>query len=535
MITVQVKKNQIVASKPKLEPMTSGSQNVYPVQFLFSSEWAYLEKIAVFATEMSKDGPGSSVYNVLLDDNDRCFIPWEVNLSHSNHVYVGVYGTMNGNVVLPTAWADLGNVILGVTTGLDAEPPTPDIHDQILTKLSDLKADVVKYKKEAADSIAKNAADTKDIITKYQQDVTNYINKYQADTTAKIDAFAKEMTDLFEKTTTTMHDDALGKIAAIRNIVEDFTNGGLQVITNATIINKQGFPDKKIPTDTDGDGVNDKDVLISKFPRTFIMTNSTIASNADETSLSWSFLNEPVYVREGTYVDDNENVYDAIYVTDFFGTTKVFLTDDTGNFNDMISLDEEPIKYEDIVGTPDLSDVTRTKCIAVTLKADNWVMAMDMNPDEEDMETLSPVITQIVKMWGISGVQREQLIIPVPREDYTNDYYNANIMLVGSELNTLHFRAFNGAPDHDVVVYIYIINSTAYQWIVPPDPTPDDECCCDKYEFEQGLIEEEPNEEGKVVIRVDTVDTLDAQEALPMSVKGVKDIVGDIEALLGRL
>lgn len=534
MITVQVKKNQIVASKAKLEPMTSGSQNVYPVQFLFSAEWKYLEKIAVFATELGKDGPGSSVWNVLLDDNDRCFIPWEVNLAHSNHVYVGVYGTMNGNVILPTAWADLGNVVLGVTTGLDSEPPTPDIHDQILSKLSDIKSDVTKYKNDTKDLIDKTQAELKDIITKYQTDVTNYINQYQANTTAMITKYQNDTTQLFNETVKRIRDDAFGQIAAIRNVVDNFIDSGLQIINSATIVNKDQFPDKVVPVDNDGDGVIDGNMPISKFPRVFILTNTTLASNAGETSRSWSFANEPVYVREEIYIDEHDNPIPAIYVTDMLGKTYAFLTDETGNFNDMVEIVDPPINYEDIVGTPDISDVTRLKCVAITLKADSWTMAMDA---ETEIEMLSPIITQTIRMWGISGTQRDQLIVPVPRDDYKDAYYNSDVKLVGQDLNTLHFRAFNGVPEEDIVVYIYMFNATTYKWIVPPEPTPDDSCCCDKYDFEEGLIEEEPNEEGKVVIRVDTVDNFSEESNLnlPMSAKGVMDIVGNIERLLNSL
>lgn len=138
MFTLQVNKNQIRVVKT--EPMTSGSQNVYTVYFGFSEEWANLERVAVFATDVGADGPiEQTVYNQILDDNNRCFIPWEVNTLHNKHVFVGVFGTMDGNVVLPTIWVDLGNVALGVTTGLEIEPPTPTLWEQILGELNSIK------------------------------------------------------------------------------------------------------------------------------------------------------------------------------------------------------------------------------------------------------------------------------------------------------------------------------------------------------------------------------------------------------------
>lgn len=556
MITVQVKKNQISATKAKLEPMTSGSQNVYPVQFLFSAEWKYLEKVAVFATEMGKDGPGTSVYNVLIDDDDRCFIPWEVNLAHSSHVYVGVYGTMNGNVILPTVWADLGNVLLGVTTGLDSEPPTPDIHDQILGKLAELKTSVANYKTSTDNTISRHQTDVTNQITKYQNettsainkhqtDVTNQINKHLADTTKLVNDSDAAMTKLFNDTATQIRNDALGKIAAIRNIVDDFTDSGLQIINGATIVNRNGFPDKMVPVDKDGDGVIDGNMAISKFPRAFILTNTTIASNAEETSLSWSFANEPVYIREEIYVDEHENQIPALYITDMTGVTHAVLMDDTGNFNDMVEIVDPPIHYEDIVGTPDIHDVTRMKCIAITLRADQWVAAVGNGPelglddegDGEDPEMLPPIVTQVVRMWGISEAQRDQLIIPIPRQDCEGLYYGSNIKLAGQSLNSLYFRAWNGVPEQDLVVYIYIANATTYEWIDPPPiPGPGSvpcDCCVD-YKFDEGLVEES-NVEGQVLVRVDTVDDFSGNMNLPMSAKGVYDILGNIERLIDNL
>lgn len=138
MFLLQVTKNQIKVVQT--EPMTSGSQNVYPIQFEFSDEWSYLERVAVFSTNVGPNGPVEEpVYNQLLNEDNRCFIPWEVNKIHNKHVFVGVFGTMNGDVVLPTIWIDIGNVLLGVTTGLELEPPTPTLYEQILGEIGEIK------------------------------------------------------------------------------------------------------------------------------------------------------------------------------------------------------------------------------------------------------------------------------------------------------------------------------------------------------------------------------------------------------------
>lgn len=138
MFLLQVNKNLV--SVRQTESMTSGSQNVYVCQFEFSDEWDYLERVAVFATDVGPDGPiEDPIYNQILKEDNRCFIPWEVNKLHNKHVYVGVFGAMNGQIVLPTIWVDIGAVLLGVTTGIDIEPPTPTLYQQLLSELNAIR------------------------------------------------------------------------------------------------------------------------------------------------------------------------------------------------------------------------------------------------------------------------------------------------------------------------------------------------------------------------------------------------------------
>lgn len=112
----------------KREPVTSGSVNVYPVQFEFSEDWDGLTRTAVFKA-------GAETRSILLDDTGKCIIPWEVLSSHGRQLTAGVYGTRDGDVVLPTVWADLGPILYGVTTGEAAQEPTPGAYDQVLDEL----------------------------------------------------------------------------------------------------------------------------------------------------------------------------------------------------------------------------------------------------------------------------------------------------------------------------------------------------------------------------------------------------------------
>lgn len=130
MFVMNVDKN--IATISTTEPMTSGSVNTYLVDFYFSKEWDDLEKIAVFKS-------GDTVVDVILDkEEDICFMPWEVLVEHGRTVKFGVYGTKNGNVVLPTIWAETEEILEGVVTGAASQPPSPTLYEQLLAKMDAL-------------------------------------------------------------------------------------------------------------------------------------------------------------------------------------------------------------------------------------------------------------------------------------------------------------------------------------------------------------------------------------------------------------
>lgn len=112
------------------EPVTSGSVNVYRARFEFSDDWDGLTRTAVFKA-------GAVSRSVLLGGDGECTVPWEVLEKPSTKLQAGVYGTLGGEVVLPTIWADLGVILEGTTTGEDAKPPTPDIWEQRLAAKGD--------------------------------------------------------------------------------------------------------------------------------------------------------------------------------------------------------------------------------------------------------------------------------------------------------------------------------------------------------------------------------------------------------------
>lgn len=129
MFSLFAKKNVLAVNQR--EVVTSGSVNVYEVQFQFDSEWDGLEKTAVFQA-------GDCTVSTLLDETETCIIPWEVFQDAKRTLYAGVYGTKNGNTVLPTIWASLGEIRQGCEPGGSTQPPTPSVYEQILAEIGNL-------------------------------------------------------------------------------------------------------------------------------------------------------------------------------------------------------------------------------------------------------------------------------------------------------------------------------------------------------------------------------------------------------------
>ena len=121
LLTLFAKKNMLILRKREL--ITSGSVNVYKARFEFSEDWEGLTRTAVFRA-------GSEARSVLLDESGQCVIPWEVLSTPRAALRAGVYGTRDGEVVLPTVWENLGIIQDGTALGEEAQPPTPGVYEQ---------------------------------------------------------------------------------------------------------------------------------------------------------------------------------------------------------------------------------------------------------------------------------------------------------------------------------------------------------------------------------------------------------------------
>lgn len=128
MFKLCAEKNKLILQER--ETVTSGSVNVYRARFEFSEDWEGLDRVAVFRC-------GGKSVSILLDESGECTVPWEVLQTPGYRLETGVYGTQDGETVLPTVWASLGMVLTGVDAPEGQAPPTPELWEQELDRKGD--------------------------------------------------------------------------------------------------------------------------------------------------------------------------------------------------------------------------------------------------------------------------------------------------------------------------------------------------------------------------------------------------------------
>ena len=115
MFLLYAEKNQLAVREK--EPITSGSVNVYPVQFEFSEDWDGLDRTAVFQAGCRKRAVALA--------GGVCSVPAEVLSEPGYYLMAGVCGENGEGAVLPTIWANLGLILAGASTGDAPEPEPP--------------------------------------------------------------------------------------------------------------------------------------------------------------------------------------------------------------------------------------------------------------------------------------------------------------------------------------------------------------------------------------------------------------------------
>ena len=102
------------------------------VVFDFCSKWNGFVKTAVFW--LDKGEP----YEVVLDKDDSCVIPFEV-LTNAGNLFFGVYG-VNADGVKRTSEVIKYKIEKGAGEGIEHADPTPDMYEQLLERIAEIEA-----------------------------------------------------------------------------------------------------------------------------------------------------------------------------------------------------------------------------------------------------------------------------------------------------------------------------------------------------------------------------------------------------------
>lgn len=143
MILINVK-NSIV-SVQDTEPLFSGAVDTHICQFAFDESWDAFGKSAVFRI-------GKKIVTAWIGDDDTCELPWEL-LTRANIGYkieVGVYGVSKDAEILTSVWDSLGTVRDGSELGSDAKEPSPDVYEQVIVNIQQVREAIAKYDTEMA-------------------------------------------------------------------------------------------------------------------------------------------------------------------------------------------------------------------------------------------------------------------------------------------------------------------------------------------------------------------------------------------------
>lgn len=129
---IKIRINTRNATLVEKETITSGSVGI-AVHFEFSDDWEGLAKTAVFSD-------GTITKDVVLTTNE-CFIPPECLTTEGRSLRIGIYGTNDENIVIPTIYCWIGQIKKGTEISGDPSiPPTPSVVEQILVAATNAEA-----------------------------------------------------------------------------------------------------------------------------------------------------------------------------------------------------------------------------------------------------------------------------------------------------------------------------------------------------------------------------------------------------------
>ena len=138
-----------IISRGDQESVVQDSMNYLYAGFGFSEEWGGV----ITAVFKGKDG---QAFNVILDENLECLVPWEVLTNDYFDVSVFCGNLITANVVR------IYTVRSGYEIGEESRTPTPDVYNQIIEALDNINAYTVSYENE--DLGVENVGDALDVL-----------------------------------------------------------------------------------------------------------------------------------------------------------------------------------------------------------------------------------------------------------------------------------------------------------------------------------------------------------------------------------
>lgn len=176
MVYIEFKATGSNLRRIDLNKVVAYTQNELSVRFSLNSDWDDLSPIvAIFSKD---NGP---TYDMVLDDNKECVVPWEV-LSGKGVLTVSLVG---GNTLTSTE-VEINVLATGQLGGLTSQP-SDTLYRQLLSKYNEVEADwescknlLDTYKSEvsastsAIDSTRENAVQE---LTQIENDVSNLLDE----------------------------------------------------------------------------------------------------------------------------------------------------------------------------------------------------------------------------------------------------------------------------------------------------------------------------------------------------------------------
>lgn len=129
--------------------VVAGSRNYLYASFAFSADWGTGTKTAQFHNPCES----SKTYEVILEQNNTCLVPWEV-ISAPGTVEVTVFG---GDLITTNTARFLVHESGYDEDGESGQDPTPSVYQQIIDRMDGIEADMDEATAEAKEA-ALNAA-----------------------------------------------------------------------------------------------------------------------------------------------------------------------------------------------------------------------------------------------------------------------------------------------------------------------------------------------------------------------------------------